>query len=100
MERAAFSIASVSASSSSPADVGTKRSGRRSNSRAPICCSSACTQRETVGWLTPSALAAVLQRALAGQRQENAEIVPVGVHVQKCTPVLPICGLTNMNVRP
>ena len=40
------------------------------------------------------------ERALAGERQENPEIVPVGIHVQKCTPVLPICGLTNTDVRP
>src|SRR4029453_6095904 len=40
------------------------------------------------------------ERALAGEGQENAEIVPIVIHVQKCTPVLPICGLTNTNVRP
>ena len=60
IDSAAFSIASVSASSSSPAAVGTKRSGRRSNSRAPICLSSAWTRRATVGWLTPSVFAAVV----------------------------------------
>src|SRR5216683_5626990 len=40
------------------------------------------------------------QRALAGQGQENAEVVPVGVHVQNCTGNLPNCGLTNIDVRP
>src|SRR6202022_4459693 len=39
------------------------------------------------------------QRALAGQGQENTEIVPVGVHVQNCTGDLPNCGLTNIDVR-
>src|SRR3984957_16876761 len=39
------------------------------------------------------------ERAFAGQGQENAEIVPVGVHVQNCTGVLPNCGLTNIDVR-
>src|SRR5260370_30249322 len=40
------------------------------------------------------------ERALAGQGQENTEIVPVGVHVQNCTAIFPNCGLTNIDVRP
>src|SRR5882672_4510595 len=39
------------------------------------------------------------QRALARQGQENTEIVPVGVHVHKCTAIIPNCGLTNIDVR-
>jgi hypothetical protein len=77
IEWAAFSIAWVSASSSSPALVGTKRSGSRSNRRAPICLSSTATRRDTVGWLTPSALAAVVSvpsRAKARKTRRSSQL--------------------------
>ena len=86
IESAAFSIASVSASSSSPADVGTKRSGRRSNRRAPICCSSACTRRDTVGWLTPSALAAVVSvpsRASVRKTRRSSQLASMFKNVRQ-----------------
>ena len=54
------SIDCTSPRSFSPAEVSTKRSDSRSNSRAPLRCSSAFTRRATVGWLTPSDLAAVV----------------------------------------
>ena len=40
------------------------------------------------------------QRALACEREENPQVVPVGFHVQNCTRDFPNCGLTNRNVRP
>ena len=52
IDSAACCIFLVSASNSSPAGVSTKRSGRRSNSRAPIDFSSALIRRAMVGWLT------------------------------------------------
>ena len=61
----------ASASSPSPAEVGTNRSGSRSNSRAPICSSSALIRRATVGWLTPEPAGRRGQAALARQGQET-----------------------------
>ena len=42
------------------------------------------------------------QRAFAGEGEKDAEVVPVGVriHVQICTMIFRICGLTNASVHP
>src|SRR5436190_9005722 len=39
------------------------------------------------------------ERAFARQREENPQVVPARLHVQKCTRNFPNCALTNRNVR-